>query len=207
MRNVKESSYGAVRVVERIDGKWGVADSEGNEIVPFGKYGWIDGFDHGLARVRTSGKLYRSRAKAVAIITNSQNVITDPVEIAQEKDNERELHPERFAKWGIINERGEEVLPVVYDNIWNFLGKNRYSCRVEKGNDWHEVYFSDLNPSLPPHSCIRQDESGPWSWSLGNVRQHYEEFAGTYAQDVAGYSDEDINDAFDGDPDAYWNID
>ena len=37
--------------------------------------------------------------------------------------------------------------------------------------------------------------------------RHYEEYTGTYAQDVMGYSDEDINDAFDGDPDAYWNID
>ena len=27
------------------------------------------------------------------------------------------------------------------------------------------------------------------------------------AQDVAGYSDDVINDAFDGEPDAYWNID
>ena len=36
---------------------------------------------------------------------------------------------------------------------------------------------------------------------------HYREFAGSYAQDVEGYSDDVINDAFDGDPDAYWNID
>lgn len=36
---------------------------------------------------------------------------------------------------------------------------------------------------------------------------HYGEYAGTYAQDVAGYSDDVINDAFDGEPDAYWNID
>ena len=36
---------------------------------------------------------------------------------------------------------------------------------------------------------------------------HYGEYSGTYAQDVAGYSDDVINDAFDGDPDAYWNID
>lgn len=32
---------------------------------------------------------------------------------------------------------------------------------------------------------------------------HYDEYAGTYM----GYSDDAINDAFDGDPDAYWNID
>lgn len=36
---------------------------------------------------------------------------------------------------------------------------------------------------------------------------HYGEYAGTYAQDVMGYSDDVINDAFDGEPDAYWNID
>lgn len=38
-------------------------------------------------------------------------------------------------------------------------------------------------------------------------KRHYEEFAGTYAQDVAGFNDEEIYDIFDGEPDAYWNID
>lgn len=36
---------------------------------------------------------------------------------------------------------------------------------------------------------------------------HYGKYAGTYAQEVAGYSDEVIDDVFEGDPDAYWNID
>ena len=36
---------------------------------------------------------------------------------------------------------------------------------------------------------------------------HYGEFAGSYAQDVMHISDDVINDAFEGDPDAYWNID
>ena len=35
----------------------------------------------------------------------------------------------------------------------------------------------------------------------------YERYNGTYAQDVAGLSDQDIDDAFDGEPEAYWNID
>ena len=35
----------------------------------------------------------------------------------------------------------------------------------------------------------------------------YEQYSGSYAQDVEGYSDQDIDDIFDGDPDAYWNID
>ena len=35
----------------------------------------------------------------------------------------------------------------------------------------------------------------------------YERYRGSYAQDVEGWSDQDIDDVFDGDPDAYWNID
>lgn len=36
---------------------------------------------------------------------------------------------------------------------------------------------------------------------------HYGDYAGSWAQDVEGFSDDEINDAFDGDPDMYWNID
>lgn len=43
--------------------------------------------------------------------------------------------------------------------------------------------------------------------STKKSKKRYGEFAGSYAQDVMGYCDEVINDAFEGDPDAYWNID
>lgn len=35
----------------------------------------------------------------------------------------------------------------------------------------------------------------------------YNRYNGSFAQDEMGYSDQDIDDAFDGDPEAYWNID
>ena len=35
----------------------------------------------------------------------------------------------------------------------------------------------------------------------------HDDFEGTYAHDDAGYDDDTIYDAFEGDPDAYWNID
>ena len=35
----------------------------------------------------------------------------------------------------------------------------------------------------------------------------YGKYKGSYAQDEMGYSDDDIDTIFDGDPDAYWNID
>ena len=37
--------------------------------------------------------------------------------------------------------------------------------------------------------------------------EYEDEYAGTYAHDVEGYSDDDIDTIFDGAPDAYWNID
>jgi hypothetical protein len=38
-------------------------------------------------------------------------------------------------------------------------------------------------------------------------RPTYDRYNGSYAQDVEGYSDQEIDDIFDGEPDAYWNID
>ncbi len=35
----------------------------------------------------------------------------------------------------------------------------------------------------------------------------YERYSGSYAQDEMGYSDDEIDTIFEGDPDAYWNID
>ena len=37
--------------------------------------------------------------------------------------------------------------------------------------------------------------------------EHYGAYAGSYAQDVEGLSDEFIDDVLGGDPDCYWNID
>ena len=38
-------------------------------------------------------------------------------------------------------------------------------------------------------------------------RRTYDDYNGSYAQDHMGWSDQDINDVFGGDADAYWNID
>ncbi len=44
-------------------------------------------------------------------------------------------------------------------------------------------------------------------WSRNEDEPTYERYMGTYAQDEMGYSDDDIDTIFDGDPLAYWNID
>lgn len=43
--------------------------------------------------------------------------------------------------------------------------------------------------------------------SLDNDGPTYDRYNGSYAQDEMGYSDDEIDTIFDGNPDAYWNID
>lgn len=196
--HIKELNYGNVTVVENKYYQWAVIDNQGNVLVPFGKYGWIDGFDSGLARVRThtNAELVReATAEFFDLPAGQVGIVCD--------NHCNEKTGNVITKWGIINEKGEEVLPVEYDDIWNFYGKSRWSTNVVKDGHTSEVYFHDLNPSLPVHvsSSFRNN------WDYYEDYDHYYEYAGTYAQEVMGYSDEDIDDVFDGDPDAYWNID
>ena len=56
-----------------------------------------------------------------------------------------------------------------------------------------------------------EDEKG-YGFEERDYTNHYDEptydrYNGSYAQDEMGYSDDDIDTIFDGDPDAYWNID
>ena len=173
---IKQNNYGVVNVVENDKYQYGIVDNTGETIVPFGKYGWISGFDHGLARVKS--------ISGIASI----DILTGTIE---------------NAKWGIINENGEEVLPVIYDEIWNFFQKGRCNTKVVlHGNE--KVF--DLNSlCLSDYSSFRSSMN--YSSYEDDYGSHYGEFAGSYAQDYMGYSDDVINDAFEGDPDAYWNID
>lgn len=59
------------------------------------------------------------------------------------------------------------------------------------------------------HYEIDEEENIDSDENVTNNHEHatYERYAGSWAQDVEGYSDDDIDTVFDGDPSAYWNID
>lgn len=147
---------------------YAVYDREGHEIVPFGRYDWIDGFDWGLARVK-QGK----RTNAI-----------------KDTDN----------KWGIIDTQGNVVLPLEYNDIWNFYGKKRSNTKAEKNGEFETIsFFKLLHKSFVSSNDTDSNDDHDYD--------RYGEYAGSYAQDVMGYSDDLIDDAFEGDPEAYWNID
>lgn len=103
-------------------------------------------------------------------------------------------------KWGIINTNGDIVLPLEYDNIWNFHnGKDLPYTTIKKNGMENEKFWFETGSTFSPNKHIKT--------SYCKRSRNYGEYAGSYAQDVMGYDDDTINDAFDGDPDAYWNID
>lgn len=132
-----EKNYGNVKVVWQ-KGKYGVTDLEGNIIVPFGKYAWIDGFDHGLARVHSYGitKIKNGECHQYKV---SPLKIVDGEIVANPEYKGEKLQP---SKWGIINEKGEEVLPMEYDNIWNFMVKTAFQQELKKMENLAKYIFT-----------------------------------------------------------------
>lgn len=66
-----------------------------------------------------------------------------------------------------------------------------------------EFYFNRHNLNYID-SCIETTDSIFSTWE---EEPTYERYNGSYAQDVMGFSDDEIDTIFDGDPLAYWNID
>ena len=198
----RRRDFGRVSVVQNRDRQFAVISSDGEVIVPFGKYAWIDGFDSGLARVHTAGVRVND-PNVCAVFDDSFNIIEGKA-LDTYYDDLKRKHPDQLSRWGIINMDGEEVVPVKYDNVWNFFGKNRKSTNVENDGSRYRVRFADLPGSV---YYIEEKYGDAYGADYDDYGTHYGEYAGSYAQDVMGYSDDVINDAFEGDPDMYWNID
>lgn len=92
---------GCDRITVFRDGYYSVTDLQGNTIVPPGKYTYIDGFDHNLARVKIDG---------MTSINNPNESTVD--------------------KWGLIDINDKEVLPLIYSEIWGFYKKGRKTTKV-----------------------------------------------------------------------------
>ncbi len=126
---------------------------------------------------------------------------------------------------GYVTYNGEIIGYDEYDSVELFHGlflvskNNQYGLLTESGSvripcendeiryEWGKVYLT--KDGQKTEETIRNLLSLPKGRSarLGYEPHHYSEYAGSYAQDEMGYSDDDIDTIFDGDPLAYWNID
>lgn len=104
-----------------------------------------------------------------------------------------EIQPS-YIDWCVINLKHFYIDEDVIDSLKvinsSFLLSNEsMNILSEKYEDWHNSKYSSTHNEY-------DDES-----------HTYDNYNGSYAQDYEGWSDQDINDVFEGDPNAYWNID
>lgn len=166
--------------------KYSVIDDQGNIIVPFGKYKFIDEFVYGLARVKTYG-IPRRTDDIAGYVNDNWEFITDEKLVSKHIEAIKEdmaENPEKYSSWGIINEYGEEVLECEYDEIWCFKKPGLYSTRFIKGENEGQIYLSDLSDEAPV---------APWKRKRSDYRTYYD----TYANDF--YVEDDIRDKMEDD--------
>ena len=137
-RQTKTPINSSLTVVQDNDYNWGAIDEDGNIVIPFGKYAWIDGFQNGLAKVIGHNDTTSPRLRL--------DLVYD--------DNDLNIKKERVAEQGIINENGEEVLPLEY-TVWKFYEKEFPTIKYFKGTESHTVTYESLNPDL-----LEDDEWG-----------------------------------------------
>ena len=123
-RRIKTPINSNMTVVQNESYKWGVINNNGEIVVPFGKYAWIDGYQNGLAKVI------------------GHNDTTAPFILAAFDENMNVIE-EEIAEQGIINEAGEEVLPLEY-RVWKFYEKDFPTIKYFKGDVALTVSFRSL---------------------------------------------------------------
>lgn len=173
---------GLAAVVNK-DWKWGFIDSAGKLVIPH-RYVEVSSFKEGRAKVKAENGLY-----------GFINYKGEPVgkfcwKTAYDFDYGIACVQHPNGKFGFINKHGDIFERCIYDDACVEDGRPMV-CLNEK---W--VYLDILDEARD--NC--------WGENL-NPPQAFGKYHGSYAQDEAGYSDEDIDTILDGDPSAYWNID
>lgn len=119
-----------------------------------------------------------------------------------------------YVNWCIINRRefnlSEDDLQRIQSLDYKlYLGleieykmEDIYSYRPIYGLNKYEFPKNILQQKLS-----REDKKIRFGWNEDIEKKTYRRYQGSHAQEVEGYSDKFIDDAFGGDPDAYWNID
>lgn len=106
-------------------------------------------------------------------------------------------------RYGFIDINGERITPPLYSDVKNFdVVEQKAKVYIGKYYNYVNLNGELLADWLPDSGNARSHFNDDY-----NEEQHYTRYNGTYAQAYEGWSDEEIDEAFDGNPEAYWNID
>lgn len=189
-----------------------------DEITSGSKNGWVVCF----IPASTSEKTRRRFSQLSAAIANhgyatSKDAIYNAYDKEAEHISGKTNNPiESFGFHG-ENVRGKKVV-LIDDIITRGTTFNQVADKLKALGAMNVTglfYAKTVNPDYVAYgnSCDDfDDDYEDDGCDYDDYDDYYEEktycnYNGSYAQDVEGWSDQDIDDVFDGDPDAYWNID
>lgn len=115
--------------------------------------------------------------------------------------------------YGLFDADGTVLIPLQECRISPLKYPNNPQVDVYDSDGHHKYLLSDLREEAAARMAdddeeeYEEDYEEYEDYDYDDYGTHFGRYAGTYAQDVAGYSDDVIDDVFEGDPDAYWNID
>lgn len=129
-------------------------------------------------------------------------------------------------KYGLLDKWGTQKLDFEWDNIIPgckgfIVTYNKKRGYYTFSNGWLTdcIYDEFITTSWSIKGVINGKEEEIETGFIQEVKDYYNNrsieedpptynrYSGSYAQDEMDYSDDDIDTIFDGDPDAYWNID
>jgi len=94
------------------------------------------------------------------------------------------------------------------DHIFpTLLGISIENIFEEKGKQGIFDYLNSLERIMKQKGKIKNHLQNNHDNNYEIERESYGKYAGSYAQEIEGFSDDIIDDVFEGDPDTYWNID
>ena len=166
--------------------RWGYMDKKGNLQIPLR---WIEArsFHEGRAAVKGLNGRY-------GFVDYRGNIVCTCkwAKVNDFHEGLARVYDDCLEKYGYIDYGGELVIPCNYNSGSDFC--NGLACVRRYGED----FAIDGGGNR-----IEEEYDKP----IDGETSSYERYRGSYAQDEMGYSDDDIDTIFDGDPDAYWNID
>lgn len=183
-------------IVRNRDNKWGIVDAANNIISDFIYTGYVKHLRSPLI-YKTSAEIFLDDDGYVLVSLSNGVQLTSHYEYIHFDGWHYKV--QNKGKRGVYDKDGLCVIPCEYDYIGPLIG----NILVRKnGMEGHIVNGT----------FVQSEQNGEKKNATGTVytpknKATYNNYHGSFAQDEMGYSDDDIDTIFDGDPSAYWNID
>jgi hypothetical protein len=183
-------------IVRNKDNMWGIVDGSNNVISDFRYTGYVKHLRSPLIH-KTSAEIFMDNEGYVLVSLSNGEQLTCHYDHIQFDGWYYKV--QNNSKYGVLNKNGQCLVPCEYDLVGS-LGGDIFV--IKDGIKGHIV-----NGIFVPYNQEENVTKAVGTTRHRKERPTYNNYNGSYAQDEMGYSDDDIDTIFDGDPSAYWNID